>query len=69
MKGINTPTPQQLTNDNNADVRFEEVYFYVGGRIREAIAFLRDKQKWIRKKMRMLAFIDIQGAKLAVTDS
>lgn len=69
MGGTNTPTPQQLTEDNNADERFEEVYFYVGGRIREAIAFLRDKQKWIRKKRRMLASIDMQEAKLAVTDT
>lgn len=41
----------------------------MGGRIREAIAFLRDKQKWIRKKRRMLASIGMQEAKLAVTDT
>ena len=66
-----TPKTQQRqgTEIDDPDEEFEDVYFHTGGRIREAIVYLDDPEKWKKKKERMLNRIDTEHAKLAVTDT
>ena len=65
-----TPRRQDLQSieSNESDLKFEETYFHTGGRIREAIAFLRDPENWVKRARAMLERVDLAEAKLAVTD-
>ena len=60
---------QQRDAGGSEDELLEELFFHTGGRIREAISFLRGKDAWIKKNKKMIAGLDTDMARLAITDT
>ena len=58
-----------VENEDDVDERLEEIFFHTGGRIREAIAFLKNQRDWIGKKKKMISAIHTEMAKMAATDT
>jgi len=74
LPGAQPPTtpprqePRSIESDES-DEKFEEMYFHTGGRIREAIAFLKNPDEWVKNHRAMLGEVEVAAAKLAVTDT